>query len=133
MSIMVKKYFSFLAFLIVGISAQAVVITSPVTIETTDGQKLNGILTLPSDQVVSAALIIQGSGNVGLDGDVSGPFLGTGYKGQPAKLSEQIANSLAAVGVASLRYSKRGVDDPTQLPNQKFPYLVNDANSAFQV
>ena len=103
------------------------------TVLTNDGQKLSAVLTIPDGQVLSSALILPGSGNVGLDGDVSGPFLGTGYHGQPAKLSEQIADSFASVGVATLRYSKRGVDDAAQLPNQKFPFLVDDAKSAFEL
>ena len=132
---MINKIFSLLTvilFLSAGASAQTTVSTSTTKVEASDGQKLSAIWTIPSQKVVAAALIIQGSGNVGADGDVSGPFLGTGYKGQSAKLSEQISNALASVGVATLRYAKRGVDDPAQLPNQKFPYLVNDAESAYK-
>ena len=101
-----------------------------IQIQTYDNQTLNGFWTLPDGAVTGAVLILQGSGHVAADGDVSGPTLGFGYQGQSAKLSEEIADQLASIGVASLRYSKRGVDDPTQLPNQTIPYLKSDAESA---
>jgi len=125
--------FFFLTFAAVSVNASPVFTSEPTQVITNDGHQLNAIWTFPQGNVNAAALIIQGSGNVGSDGDVSGPFLGTGYQGQSAKLSEEITNALASVGVATLRYAKRGVDDPTQLPNQKFPYLVDDAESAFKM
>lgn len=102
------------------------------TVVTADGLSLRGVLALP-EKVSGAALILPGSGNVGADGDLSGPLLGSGFKGAPAKLSEQIAASLAANGIASLRYFKRGFDDSTRLSQQTIPYLVQDARSALQV
>jgi pimeloyl-ACP methyl ester carboxylesterase len=103
----------------------------PAQVLTGDGQKLSAVWTVPQGKVVASALIIQGSGNVGADGEVSSSLLGSGYHGQSAKLSVEMAESLARTGVASLRYAKRGFDDPTQLPNQKFPYLVTDAQTAY--
>jgi hypothetical protein len=73
---------------------------------------------------------LQGSGNVGMDGDVSGPFLGMPLPGQSGKLSLQIAEKLAKAGIASLRFNKRGVDEPAQLENQKLPFIADDAKAA---
>ena len=104
--------------------------TQPITIETTDGLKLGAVLTMPEQAVKGVVLILQGSGSVGIDGDVSGPFTGTGYRGQAAKLSDQLAESLSRQGFVSLRYAKRGVEDPKQLSNQTLPFLLKDAESA---
>jgi len=101
-------------------------------VTTKDGQKLNALFTVPNHPT-AAVLIIQGSGNVDLDGDVSGPFLGTPYHQQSGKLSLQLAEALAQQGIVSLRFSKRGFDNPQQLPNQKFPFLVTDAEAAYQL
>jgi len=105
---------------------------TPITITTIDGQMLNGDLMMPLTNVApkAAVLILQGSGNVNMDGDVSGPFLGMPLPGQSGKLSLQIAESLAKQGIASLRFNKRGVDNVEQLPNQKLPFILNDAKSA---
>jgi hypothetical protein len=100
---------------------------------TKDGQKLTATFMMPTGTPKAAVLILQGSGNVDLDGEVSGPFLGNPYLGQSGKLSLQLAEHLAAQGMATLRFSKRGVEDAIQLPNQKFPFLVDDAKSAFQL
>lgn len=103
-------------------------------ITTSDGVKLAAKWALPKNSAPSTvALLLQGSGNVGLDGDVSSPFVGTGYKGASAKLSNELAETLASIGIASLRYSKRGFEDATQLPNQTIPYLVRDAQSAVEL
>ena len=103
------------------------------TITTQDAQTLKGFWEIPDAAPVGAVVILQGSGNVAADGDVSSALLGSGYKGQPAKLSDQMADALAAAGIASLRYNKRGVDDPTQLPNQTLPFLKKDAESALSL
>lgn len=101
---------------------------------TFDGKPLTAIIAAPQEESPKAvALILQGSGNVGADGDVSGPFLGTGYKGAPAKLSEQLAQALAEEGIATIRYAKRGVEDASELPNQTIPFLVKDARSALEL
>ena len=103
------------------------------TITTFDQQKLSAIWTNAIGTPRGAVLILPGSGNVGTDGDVSSPMLGSGYQGAPAKLSDQIASVLAAHGIASLRYAKRGKDDPAQYPHQTIPYLVKDAQTALQL
>ncbi len=99
-----------------------------------DGVKLSAQWDVPAGtadaNVKKAFLILQGSGNVGKDGDVSSPLIGQGYLGKPAKLSDQIAAVLDSAGFASLRYDKRGFDDASQLGHQIFPYLVKDAQSA---
>ena len=99
-------------------------------LHTDDGEVLTGRWTLPEANVKAVVVILQGSGNVGLDGDVSGPFTGTGYRGASAKLSDQIAYQLASLGVASFRYNKRGYENPQELPHQTAPYLISDAKSA---
>ena len=96
-----------------------------------DQQSVSNVLTLPSGEVRGVALILPGSGNVGADGDVSGPIFGQGYHGQAAPLSKQIANTLAQSGFASLRYAKRGFETPSELPHQTIPYLTRDALSAW--
>jgi hypothetical protein len=101
-------------------------------IVTRDGIVLGGIWALPSGAPRGAVLILQGSGNVGADGDVSSPMLGTGAGGLPARLSEQLANALAARGFASLRYAKRGFENPAELERQTIPYLLGDAESAYE-
>lgn len=106
-----------------------------VSIQTYDGVSLNGSLTLPDldpsqTSIKGAVLIIQGSGNVDLDGDISSPMVGFGVGGQPAPLSKQLSEILASHGIASLRYSKRGVDDSAQIQNQTQTYLEKDALSA---
>lgn len=123
-----------LSLLVLAAHAQAAPKELALSVETFDGLRLSAVLTLPDSEPRAVTVILPGSGQtVGLDGDVSGAFLGFGYKGAPAKLSEQIAEKLARAGVASLRYAKRGVEDATQLPNQTMPYLVKDADAAFSL
>lgn len=98
-------------------------------IQTRDSILLKAKWTIPENPK-SALLILQGSGNVSMDGDVSGPLLGSGYLGQPARLSQQLAHQFARIGVASLRFSKRGVDDPNELIHQTIPYMMDDSMSA---
>ena len=94
--------------------------------KTFDGTLLNGAWKIPAGAVKACALILPGSGNVGMDGDVSSPILGYPYRSEKAPLSEQLAEALADIGVASFRYAKRGYDDPTQLQNQTREYLAQD-------
>lgn len=117
-----------LSFILVSLSAFAA--EESTVVRTRDGALLSAKWTLPESELRAAVVILQGSGNVGLDGDVSGPFTGSGYKGAPAKLSDQLAEALAKKGVASLRYSKRGFDDARELPHQTISYLVEDAVDA---
>ncbi len=107
--------------------------TEPAQVTTFDQQQLNALWTIPTTPVKAAVLIIQGSGNVDLNGDVSAPMIGSGYHGQSTKLSEQTAIALANAGIASLRYSKRGFDHPEQLINQTMSYLQTDALSALDM
>jgi alpha/beta superfamily hydrolase len=103
---------------------------TPTTITTFDGQSLNADLMMPTSTPKAAILIIQGSGNVDLDGEVTSPMLGAPLPGQSGKLSLQIAESLAKAGIATLRFSKRGFDNPAQLANQTVPFILKDAKSA---
>ena len=129
-----NKIFTVLSVFIFGFANHSNAITLEKTqVLTYDGQKLNAIWTLPTEKTVAAILILQGSGNVDLDGEVSSPLLGSGYQGKSAKLSEQMALQLASAGIASLRFSKRGFDDHAQLPFQTIPYLVKDAVSALEM
>lgn len=122
--------FTFLAFSAHSWGYERVSGEVPATLQTFDGVSLSAIWTIPNVDPKAVAVILPGSGNVGLDGDVSSPPLGYGYKGQEAKLSQQVAATLAQAGVASLRYSKRGFEDAAQLANQTMPYLLKDAESA---
>ncbi len=103
---------------------------APTTITTFDGQSLHADLMMPTTAPKAAVLIIQGSGNVDLDGEVTSPMLGSPLPGQSGKLSLQIAESLAKAGIATLRFSKRGVDNSAQLENQTVPFILKDAKSA---
>jgi pimeloyl-ACP methyl ester carboxylesterase len=78
-----------------------------------------------------AALILPGSGNTGPDGDISSPFLGQSHNGEPANLSLQLAELLAEEGWTSIRYAKRGHEDAQELPRQCLPYLLWDAQEAW--
>lgn len=117
-------------------SAALAVVEEPAVLAAAEGIKMRALWTLPdalpeSESPKAVAIVLPGSGRkVGIDGDVSGPFLGYGYKGASAKLSDQTAAALASVGVASFRYAKRGTDRDEQLRNQTMPYLVADALSA---
>lgn len=118
------------AFLVVSQMASAAVLEESTKVKTFDGQALSAKWALPQGAPKGVLVLLQGSGTVDLDGDVSSPFIGFGYRGASAKLSAQLAATLAESGIATLRFSKRGVDDRAQLPNQTMPYLVNDAKSA---
>jgi len=83
-------------------------------------------------ETLGSVLILPGSGRVGTDGDVSSPFIGSGYQGQPAKLSEQLAEELAQAGYRSLRYAKRGFDDEAEMARHNFHHLLQDAETALQ-
>ncbi|MBI3558437.1 MAG: hypothetical protein HY074_19380 [Deltaproteobacteria bacterium] len=94
-----------------------------------NGIKLTGRWMLPDSGVRGVALIIQGSGNVDLDGEVSSPFVGRPHQAASAKLSLQLAQALSTKGIASLRYNKRGFEDPAQLPSQITSILSKDARA----
>lgn len=97
---------------------------------THDKKHLSGVLTLPQSPIQGITLILSGSGAVGHHGDVSSPFIGSGYRGQPALLNEQLSAELAKIGIASYRYSKRGFDQPEDFLTQTLSNLVQDAYAA---
>ncbi|MBC7397102.1 MAG: hypothetical protein H7333_06630, partial [Bdellovibrionales bacterium] len=102
-----------------------------ITLSLHDGESVSGVLTLPLAPI-AVVLILQGSGNVAENGDVSSPFLGQARTGMKAEPSVQVAEALASVGIASFRYAKRGCEKSEQLKNQVIPHLRKDAKSAFQ-
>ncbi|MEN3538646.1 alpha/beta fold hydrolase [Microbispora sp. ZYX-F-249] len=72
---------------------------------TSAGERLAGTLTLPGgDGPFPAALLIPGSGPVNRDSD---------HRRLPLGVTRQLAEALAAAGIASLRYDKRGVGAST--------------------
>lgn len=101
------------------------------TLKTYDGVSLSARIDYPEQgEVKGVALILHGSGSVGIDGDVSGPFLGSGYRGGSTKLHNQITSYLTSAGLGVFRYAKRGAEDPSQVPNQTISNLAQDARSA---
>lgn len=68
--------------------------------KTPDGVYLAGTLQTPGPGVWPAALILNGSGPLDRD---------SAMKGQALGFADAMANALAAVGIASLRFDKRGV------------------------
>lgn len=105
------------------------------SIKTSDNVLLRGRFHGPTDAtpVRQIVLILPGSGNVDFDGDISSPLTGTGVPGQPEpRLSLQLAKSLGQAGIASLRYSKRGFDQPEHVGEQTPEPLIRDLISAWQ-
>lgn len=102
----------------------------PAIIEASDGALLQGAWAMPNTEPKAIAVFFQGSGNVGMDGDVSGPITGAPESGPSAPLSRQIAEALAKAGIVSLRYDKRGYADPAQLDRQITSVLLSDALAA---
>lgn len=99
----------------------------PITISTFDGLTLKGYLAKPTGIVHGVALLISGGGQVGEDGDVSSPFVGSALRGQPAQLNWQLRDCLGAHGIATLRYTKRPA------ATQSISNLVADARLAFEI
>lgn len=98
-----------------------------------DGTVLRGVWTQPEVPLRAAALILQGSGNVDADGDVSSPLIGAGYQNAPAKLSKQLADTLSAMGITTLRFEKRGYEsDPSRAIAQSISVLAQDAECALR-
>ena len=126
-----SRSFIFSLFL-VCLSAVSARGAQPLALVTRDGLSLNGIYDAP-ESPVAVALLLSGSGNVGMDGDISSPFVGAGYRGARAALSEQLASALSATSIATYRYAKRGFEDSSQLPNQTFDFLLNDAEDALMM
>ena len=127
----IQLFFGFL--FLVGTSSAHASTTVADVLRASDGTPLQAAWTLPDSVPTNpraVVVLLPGSGNVGLDGDISSPMLGSGFRGQPAKISEQLSSALAAKGIASLRYSKRGFENPDQLKNQIIPFLMSDAIDA---
>lgn len=123
-----------IASLIASLAASPVFASSSaLTLTARDGLQLSGILETPAESPATIALLLPGSGNVGTDGDVSSPLVGSGYRGARAALSEQLASALSFAGIASYRYAKRGFENAAELPHQTFPYLLNDAEDAAEL
>lgn len=104
-------------------------------LRTGDGLVLSARWMIPASNIVGALVLLPGEGGtrtVNFDGDVSGPLVGNPYRGGRGDLSKQIAEALAGRGIASLRYSKRGVEDPALLSQQTLPFLVKDAETALR-
>ncbi len=124
---------SFSASTLISLEAKATPCGSD-TLQTQDGIQLSALWDCPTTGKVTpstpVALILPGSGNVGLNGDISGPFTGSGLNGQPAPLSDQLSSALSSASVITFRYAKRGFEDASQLPNQTAPFLISDIHSA---
>lgn len=100
---------------------------------TFDGLHLKGLWSVPKVQPRAVTLLLSGTGNCGIDGDISSPILGFGYNGQPAKILDQLNDTYLRSGVVTYRFEKRGFRDPSQLANQNFDFLSRDAESAIQL
>jgi len=74
-----------------------------------------------------SALILQGSGSIDLNGDISGPFTGQGKLGESKPtLSLQLARFCAQNSGDSFRFSKRGVENPSRAHQQVPEILIRD-------
>lgn len=115
-----------------GVGGSVALADEEARFRTFDGLELTGSWMLPAERLAPRGmiLILQGSGNVSMDGNVSGPFVGQPYRGGDGRLSLQLAQALAGSGFSSFRYHKRGFEDPAQLGNQTQSFLVQDARSA---
>lgn len=96
----------------------------PLEVSTAAG-KLSGTLALPAGEGPwPVVMMIAGSGPTDRDGNSTLLGLGTGFM-------RQLAHALAAIGIASLRYDKRGVGDSThpglREADLRFRDMVDDA------
>jgi pimeloyl-ACP methyl ester carboxylesterase len=102
-------------------AAQAATAQSDITLPTATG-KIQGTLTLPAQLPAPVVLIVAGSGPTDRDGD-SGLVRPDSYK--------LLAAALAARGIASLRYDKRGIgasaSAATSEKDLRFETYVDDA------
>ncbi len=86
-------------------------------------QALRGSLRVPGPGPQPAALLLAGSGPIDRDGDAPGAPLG---------LQLALAESLAAAGIASLRFDRRGIDDGTDWRTVSFTENTRDAAAALR-
>jgi pimeloyl-ACP methyl ester carboxylesterase len=88
-----------------------------------DGLTLVGTLTIPDgDDPLPAALFLHGSGPIDRDGNAPG---------LPMDAYRQLAHALAEVGIASLRFDKRGVGESEgTIETASMTDLVDDARAA---
>ena len=109
-------------------SVETASIAEPITVETPTGT-LYGTLTLPqSRSPIPIVLIIAGSGPTDRDGN--SPLL----KG-PNNSIKLLAEGLAAQGIASVRYDKRGIGETgkaMQLAAQKAKTLLREEDLSFE-
>src|SRR5438128_1431465 len=121
---------------VTGVAARRAAATEREVVFTSgDGVPLAGSLMLPppagSDGSVAALLLIQGSGPTDRNGNQPPTLI--------SDLLRQIAEALAAAGIASLRYDKRGMfANRSSLPSGQaalasffsWPAIVGDAREA---
>lgn len=111
-----------------------------ISIDTHDGYKLKGKISYPQqiDNKMPAVLIIHGSGQIDMDGNVEESYT---YDGKPAKLQLQYAEALNKAGCIVLRYNKRGIsfeDNEIKVDEDIFSTMTvdnlkKDACSAYEV
>jgi dienelactone hydrolase len=134
-----KQFMLFIGFGLLAITAACRADDRAAMIPTPDGLSLSATLTLPSGAPPKAGwpalLMIQGSGPTDRDGNSR---LLPGVK---VDLFPQIAAALAAKGVATLRYDKRGMSaNAAQMPHDKsklaaffdWDRFVNDAVAGYK-
>ncbi|KRF07085.1 hypothetical protein ASH00_16200 [Arthrobacter sp. Soil782] len=88
-----------LAEALISASSQAILTETEVTIDA-DDVRLSGTYTHAGEHPVAQVLLLPGSGEVNRDAD---------HRRIPLGVSRDLAHALAAKGIASLRYDKRGV------------------------
>ena len=98
----------------------------PITLTTPTG-KIHGMLMLPdSGTPCPVVVIIAGSGPTDMDGNT----IGSGYSNNSLKM---LAEGLAANGIASVRYDKRGIgkshEAGTKEEELRFGHYIDDATA----
>ena len=86
-------------------------------------EALRGSLRLPGEGRQPAALLLPGSGPIDRDGDAPG---------MPLSIQLALAEGLAEMGIASLRYDRRGVGDGTDWRAVGLDENTSDAARALQ-
>lgn len=118
-----KRLFSLLSLLLVSAILKAT--EEPVTLTTESGE-IHGMLMLPeeAESPCPLVIIIAGSGPT----DMNGNTIGTDYKNNSLKL---LAERLAANGIATVRYDKRGIGKSSGAAASeeelRFEHYIDDA------